>query len=81
LIGNNPFTAFFASFFLQSKEDQSAISHQASIIFSVVLTNHITFGNTIRTRTLTRQVTEARIKIAALNRMTQLGLPESYRVA
>jgi hypothetical protein len=41
----------------------------------------IIFGNTLSTRTLSRQTTEACIKIAALNRMTQLGMPDSYRVA
>lgn len=39
------------------------------------------FGNTLRTRTLARQVTEVRIKAATLNRMTQLDMPDSYRVA
>ena len=39
------------------------------------------FGNTLSTRTLARQVTEVRIKATALNRMTRLGMPDSYRVA
>jgi len=39
------------------------------------------FGNTLQARTLLRQVTEARLKCSALNRMTRLGMPDSYRVA
>jgi hypothetical protein len=38
------------------------------------------FGNTLKARTLSRQITEARVKAAALNRMTQLGMPDSYQV-
>lgn len=55
--------------------------HQRSLAETAVYRFKIIFGNTMSTRTLTRQVTEARIKIAALNRITQLGLPDSYRVA
>jgi len=55
--------------------------HQRSLAETAVFRFKIIFGNTMSTRTLDRQVTEARIKIAALNRMTRLGLPDSYRVA
>lgn len=55
--------------------------HQRSLAETAVFRFKTIFGNTMSTRTLDRQVTEARIKIAALNRMTQLGLPDSYRVA
>lgn len=55
--------------------------HQRSLAETAVYRFKMIFGNTMNTHTLSRQVTEARIKIAALNRMTQLGLPDSYRVA
>ena len=38
------------------------------------------FGNHLQSRVLARQITEARVKCAALNRMTHLGMPESYPV-
>ena len=55
--------------------------HRRSLAETAVFRFKIIFGNTLSTRTLTRQITEARIKAAALNRMTQLGMPDSYRVA
>jgi hypothetical protein len=55
--------------------------HQRSLAETAMYRFKIIFGNTLSTRTLSRQTTEARIKIAALNRMTQLGMPDSYRVA
>lgn len=55
--------------------------HQRSLVETAVFRFKIIFGNTLSTRTLPRQITEARIKAAALNRMTQLGMPDSYRVA
>jgi hypothetical protein len=55
--------------------------HRRSLAETAVFRFKIIFGNTLRSRTLPRQVTEARIKCAALNRMTQLGLPDSYRLA
>jgi len=55
--------------------------HQRSLAETAVYRFKIIFGNTMSTRTLSRQITEARIKIAALNRMTRLGMPNSYRVA
>jgi len=55
--------------------------HQRSLAETAVYRYKTIFGNTMSTRTLSRQVTEARIKVAALNRMAQLGLPDSDRVA
>jgi hypothetical protein len=55
--------------------------HRRSLAETAVFRFKIIFGDTLRARTLLRQGTEARIKCAALNRMTQLGMPESYRVA
>ena len=55
--------------------------HRRSLAETAIFRFKTIFGNTLSTRTLPRQITEARIKGAALNRMTQLGLPDSYKVA
>jgi hypothetical protein len=55
--------------------------HRRSLAETAVFRFKIIFGDTLSSRTLPRQVTEARIKCAALNRMAQLGMPDSYRVA
>ena len=55
--------------------------HRRSLAETAVFRFKTIFGDTLRSRTLPRQITEARIKCAALNRMTQLGMPDSYRVA
>lgn len=60
---------------------QEAGYHRRSLAETAVFRFKIIFGNMLSTRTLPRQITEARIKAAALNRMTQLGMPDSYRVA
>lgn len=54
--------------------------HRRSLVETAVFRFKITFGNTLSARTLPRQITEARIKCAALNRMTHLGMPDSYLV-
>jgi hypothetical protein len=55
--------------------------HRRSLAETAVYRFKTIFGNTLSTRTLSRQVTEVRIKAAVLNRMTRLGMPDSYRVA
>jgi hypothetical protein len=55
--------------------------HRRSLAETAVFRFKIIFGNTLSARTLPRQITETRIKCAALNRMTQLGMPDSYQVA
>ena len=55
--------------------------HRRSLAETAVYRFKTIFGNTLSTRTLSRQVTEVRIKAAALNRMTRLGMPDSYRMA
>lgn len=55
--------------------------HRRSLAETAVFRFKIIFGDTLSSRTLSRQITEARIKCAVLNRMTQLGMPDSYRVA
>ena len=65
----------------RKKWKQESGYHRRSLAETAVFRFKIIFGNTLSTRTLPRQCTEARIKCAALNRMTQLGMPDSYRVA
>ena len=55
--------------------------HRRSLAETAVYRFKIIFGNTLTSHTIERQITEARIKTAALNRMTQLGTPDTYRVA
>jgi IS5 family transposase len=55
--------------------------HRRSLAETAVYRVKTIFGNVLSTRTLARQITEVRVKAAALNRMTQLGMPDSYRVA
>jgi hypothetical protein len=53
--------------------------HRRSLAETAMFRFKTIFGNILSTRTLERQVIEVRIKCAALNRMTQLGMPDSYR--
>lgn len=55
--------------------------HQRSLAETTMFRFKTIFGDHLSTRKLASQKTEARVKCAALNRMTRLGLPESYRVA
>ena len=55
--------------------------HRRSLAETATFRFKTIFGNTLSSRTLARQVVEVRIKSAALNRMTQLGMPDSYRAA
>lgn len=55
--------------------------HRRSLAETGVYRFKTIFGNTLSTRTLARQVTEAWVKVVALNRMTQLGMPDSCRIA
>jgi hypothetical protein len=54
--------------------------HRRSLAETAVYRVKTIFGNTLSTRTLARQITEARVKVVALNRMTQLGMPDSIKV-
>jgi hypothetical protein len=54
--------------------------HRRSLAETAMFRFKTIFGNALSTHTLVRQMVEVRIKCAALNRMTQLGMPDSYRV-
>lgn len=54
--------------------------HRRSLAETAMFRFKTIFGDRLAAREEQRQQTEARIKCAALNRMTRLGMPESYRV-
>jgi IS5 family transposase len=54
--------------------------HRRSLAETTVFRFKTIFGDRLAARQEPRQQTEARLKCAALNRMTRLGMPESYRV-
>ena len=55
--------------------------HQRSLSETAMFRIKTLFGHQLSARKLASQVTEARVRCQALNRMTALGMPESYRVA
>jgi hypothetical protein len=59
---------------------QASGYHQRSLAETAMFRFKTIFGDHLQSRALPQQVTEAAIKCAALNRMTQLGMPDSYRV-
>jgi hypothetical protein len=54
--------------------------HRRSLAETAMFRFKTIFGDRLTAREAQRQKTEARLKAAALNRMTRLGMPESYRV-
>src|SRR3954463_10864371 len=59
---------------------QDAGYHRRSLAETTVFRLKTLFGPTLRARAFAQQATELFLKVAALNRMTQLGMPESYRL-
>jgi Transposase DDE domain len=55
--------------------------HRRSLAETTIGRFKSTFGGTLRSRRVARQVTEVRIKAQILNRMTHLGMPDSYRIS
>lgn len=55
--------------------------HQRSLAETAVFRFKTIFGSYLQARKLAQQETEAMVKCAALNRMTHLGMPVSYKVA
>lgn len=53
--------------------------HRRSLAETAIFRFKIIFGNILSTRSFARQMVEVR-KYAALNCMTQLGMPDSYPV-
>jgi len=55
--------------------------HRRSLVETAVFRTKQLFGAHLAARTLAGQTTEMRLRGAALNRMTHLGMPDSYRCA
>jgi Transposase DDE domain len=55
--------------------------HRRSLAETAFFRLKTLFGPTLQARAFPRQATELFLKVAALNRMTQLGMPDSYRLA
>ena len=55
--------------------------HRRSLAETAMFRVKTIFGSYLQARKLPQQKVEAKVKCAALNRMTHLGMPDSYRVA
>ena len=55
--------------------------HRRSLAETAMYRFKTIFGGSLRSRTFENQTVELFIKIAALNKMTEIGMPESYQVA
>jgi hypothetical protein len=55
--------------------------HRRSLAETMMFRQKTIFGARLNSRKITTQTTEVRIRCAALNRMTHLGMPESYCIA
>ena len=54
--------------------------HRRSLVETAMMRLKAVFSQKLKARTFDRQEVEARIRCAALNRMTELGMPRSYAV-
>ena len=54
--------------------------HRRSLVETAMFRFKIIFGGKLRSRVIEMQKTEVKIKCKVLNKMTQLGMPESYAV-
>jgi hypothetical protein len=55
--------------------------HRRSLAETAIFRIKTLFGATLRSRSFPQQATELFLRVAALNRMTHLGMPDSYRIA
>ena len=55
--------------------------HRRSLAETAMFRFKTIFGSYLQARKLPQQKVEAKVRCAALNRMTHLGMPDSYRVA
>ncbi len=65
----------------RQKWKQESGYHRRSLAETAMFRFKTIFGSQLQARKLPQQETEAKVKCAALNRMTHLGMPDSYRVA
>jgi hypothetical protein len=63
----------------QWKEDSDY--HMRSLVETAMFRLKTIFGDELSTRLLETQTTQALIRCSALNKMTHLGMPDSYQVA
>jgi hypothetical protein len=54
--------------------------HRRSLAETAMFRYKTIFGDHLNAREAKRQIAEARVNCAALNRMTRLGMPDSYRI-
>ncbi len=54
--------------------------HKRSLVETFMFRFKMIMGGDLRSRIWENQVTEAMVKLQALNKMTELGMPESYKV-
>jgi len=55
--------------------------HRRSLAETTFFRCKTLFGPLVQARAFPQQATELLLKVAALNRMTHLGMPDSYRLA
>lgn len=55
--------------------------HRRSLVETHFFRHKTIFGSNLRSRSLSNQATEAFARCAALNKMTSLGMPDSYKIA
>jgi hypothetical protein len=60
---------------------QEAGYHRRSLVETAFFRLKTLFGARLQSRQFPQQATELFLRVAALNRLTQLGMPESYRLA
>ncbi|HEY8159112.1 MAG TPA: IS5 family transposase [Methylobacter sp.] len=79
----HPRTAIVRSFSEQGEAEWKRISgyHRRSLVETAMFRIKRLFSDQLKNRTFTAQQTEAYLRVGALNKMTGLGMPESYPVA
>jgi hypothetical protein len=64
----------------RAKWKKSSGYHQRSLVETAFLRLKTIFSDKLKSRTAERQKTEAILRVIALNRMTKLGMPQSYAI-
>jgi transposase len=54
--------------------------HRRSLVETAFFRLKTIFADKLRSREVTRQATEVLVRCAAMNRMTELGMPQSYSI-
>jgi hypothetical protein len=64
----------------RKKWKQESQYHRRSLVETAMMRQKTIFGSGLSSRRFNNQATEMNVRCAALNRMTQLGMPESYAI-